>query len=142
VSEYSLFHRADLPDIICAVPKKLSPPAFIKNAPWLLGGIVEDSTLARSSFDHRAAESSVRYNGFYLFQLRVPLSRLSDQFGVEEGAVTDNRHARRDVEDELDRELEQTFPASDPLKITRSAPPRGSADADPALSQSGLSHPV
>jgi hypothetical protein len=29
---------------------------------------------------------------------------------------------RQDVEDELDRELEQTFPASDPPKITRSTP--------------------
>ena len=29
---------------------------------------------------------------------------------------------RQEVEDELDRELEQTFPASDPPKITRSTP--------------------
>ena len=29
---------------------------------------------------------------------------------------------RQEVEDELDLELEQTFPASDPPKITRSAP--------------------
>ena len=29
---------------------------------------------------------------------------------------------RQEVEDELDRELAQTFPASDPPKITRSSP--------------------
>jgi len=29
---------------------------------------------------------------------------------------------RKKIEDELDRELEQTFPASDAPKITRSAP--------------------
>ena len=30
---------------------------------------------------------------------------------------------RKDVENELDRELEQTFPASDALQITRDRPP-------------------
>lgn len=29
---------------------------------------------------------------------------------------------REAVEEELDRQLEQTFPASDPLKVTRSSP--------------------
>jgi hypothetical protein len=29
---------------------------------------------------------------------------------------------REKIEDELDRELEQTFPGSDPLNITRSIP--------------------
>ena len=32
------------------------------------------------------------------------------------------REQRERVEDELDRELEQTFPGSDPLKVTRSSP--------------------
>jgi hypothetical protein len=32
------------------------------------------------------------------------------------------RREREEVEDELDRQLEETFPASDPLKITRSRP--------------------
>lgn len=36
--------------------------------------------------------------------------------------LTREQRERKAVEDELDRELEQTFPASDPLKITRSAP--------------------
>jgi hypothetical protein len=29
---------------------------------------------------------------------------------------------RRELEEELDRQLEQTFPASDPPKVTRSVP--------------------
>lgn len=29
---------------------------------------------------------------------------------------------RQEIEDELDRQLEETFPASDPVKITRSRP--------------------
>ena len=32
------------------------------------------------------------------------------------------REQRERVEEELDRELEQTFPGSDPLKVTRSSP--------------------
>ena len=32
----------------------------------------------------------------------------------------------RELDEELDRQLEQTFPASDPPKITRPAPARGS----------------
>lgn len=35
---------------------------------------------------------------------------------------TREQRERKAVEDKLDRELEQTFPASDPPKITRSAP--------------------
>ena len=38
--------------------------------------------------------------------------------------------AREEVEAELDRQLEQTFPASDPPKITRS-PPRSQATPHP-----------
>ena len=36
--------------------------------------------------------------------------------------TTREQRERKAVEDELDRELEQTFPASDPPKITRSSP--------------------
>jgi hypothetical protein len=36
--------------------------------------------------------------------------------------TTREQRDRKAVEDKLDRELEQTFPASDPPKITRSSP--------------------
>ena len=63
------------------------------------------------------------------------------------------QRVRQKVEDELDRELEQTFPASDPPKITRSAPagqitPRPHADCGPLhddlptnLTDAGLNGP-
>ena len=35
---------------------------------------------------------------------------------------TPEERERQEIEDELDRQLEQTFPASDPPKITRSRP--------------------
>jgi hypothetical protein len=35
---------------------------------------------------------------------------------------TREERAKRELDDELDRQLEQTFPASDPPKVTRSTP--------------------
>ena len=35
---------------------------------------------------------------------------------------TRKEREKRELDDELDRQLEQTFPASDPLKVTRSSP--------------------
>jgi hypothetical protein len=40
----------------------------------------------------------------------------------KEAKEASRERARRKVELDLDRELEATFPASDPLKITRSPP--------------------
>jgi hypothetical protein len=37
-------------------------------------------------------------------------------------AETREERAKRELDEELDRQLEQTFPASDPPKVTRSAP--------------------
>ena len=41
---------------------------------------------------------------------------------MSEETLTRQQRERQVVEDELDRELEQTVPASDPPKITRSSP--------------------
>jgi hypothetical protein len=35
---------------------------------------------------------------------------------------TRKEREKRELDDELDRQLEQTFPASDPPKVTRSSP--------------------
>ena len=39
----------------------------------------------------------------------------------KEGETRKERE-KRELDDELDRQLEQTFPASDPPKVTRSSP--------------------
>jgi hypothetical protein len=41
---------------------------------------------------------------------------------MPEEKPTREQRERKAVEEELDRELEQTFPGSDPLKVTRSSP--------------------
>ena len=38
---------------------------------------------------------------------------------------TPEQREKRKLDEELDRQLEQTFPASDPPKITRNLPKRG-----------------
>jgi hypothetical protein len=38
-------------------------------------------------------------------------------------AETREERKKRELDDELDRQLDQTFPASDPPKVTRSTPP-------------------
>lgn len=53
--------------------------------------------------------------------------------GPGAGEAEQDEQARRDdLDNELDQELEQTFPASDPLTLTRARPPRkqrGKSDA-------------
>ena len=52
------------------------------------------------------------------------MARPKDETNVIAAKRTRLKTARRQLEIELDRELEGTFPASDPLKITRSKPDR------------------
>jgi hypothetical protein len=41
---------------------------------------------------------------------------------------TPEQRQKRQLDEELDRQLEQTFPASDPPKVTREPPPRPARD--------------
>ena len=41
---------------------------------------------------------------------------------MPEKRETREQSDKRELEDQLDRQLEETFPASDPLKVTRSSP--------------------
>ena len=66
---YNLFRRRDRAELICAVPEDTPVPAFIRGPPWELFGGVDDTGISSLTFNHDAAEASVRYNGFYLFQL-------------------------------------------------------------------------
>jgi hypothetical protein len=61
--------------------------------------------------------------------------------------VTDQREKQK-LDDELDRELEQTFPASDPPTVTRNAPgqritpsPHADDEQRPRKRGTGLSDP-
>jgi hypothetical protein len=66
---YNLFRHTDRAELICAVPEVQPVPAFITGQAWSFAGCVQGCANGWSGFNRRAAEESVHYNGFYLFQL-------------------------------------------------------------------------
>jgi hypothetical protein len=68
---YNLFRRKVSPDLACAVPEDHPVPSFI-NAGWEFVGRVGAMSRTACRFNHDAAEASVQFNGFYLFQLIKP----------------------------------------------------------------------
>src|SRR5688572_7032297 len=66
---YNLFRRADRDELICAVPEDRPVPSFITGPPWDFVGRASERIIGSLSFNHEAAEASVQWNGFYLFQL-------------------------------------------------------------------------
>jgi hypothetical protein len=69
VCNFNLFRHAERLELICAVPEIRPVPPFIAGPVWSFVGRVSDCTRISLGFKHRTAEASVRYNGFYLFQL-------------------------------------------------------------------------
>ncbi|MBM6581693.1 hypothetical protein ILT44_15960 [Microvirga sp. BT689] len=66
---YNLFCRADRDELVCAVPEDRAVPSFITGPTSDFVGQVKENVIGSLSFNHEAAEASVRWNGFYLFQL-------------------------------------------------------------------------
>jgi hypothetical protein len=61
-------------------------------------------------------------------------------FAMQKDKETRKQREKRRLDEELDRQLEQTFPASDPPKITRSGAatqPAGTPDTDDVGKGSG-----
>jgi hypothetical protein len=99
---YNLFRRADREALVCAVPEDSPVPAFIRGTSWEFGGRLEGTTIGSSQFDREAADISVRYNGFYLFQLvrasDLPLSLdRGCPRGTRDAAPARNQDAPRGV---------------------------------------------
>jgi hypothetical protein len=67
--DYNLFCRADRDELVCAVPEDRPVPSFITGPTWDFVGRVKENVIGSLSFNHEAAEASVQWNGFYLFQL-------------------------------------------------------------------------
>jgi hypothetical protein len=64
-----LFCRADRDELVCAVPEDRPVPSFITGPTWDFVGRVKENVIGSLSVNHEAAEASVHWNGFYLFQL-------------------------------------------------------------------------
>jgi hypothetical protein len=63
---YNVFRSTGPDGLSCAVPEERSVPSFVIGPHWQFDGRVEGPK-APLGFDDKAAETGVRFNGFYLF---------------------------------------------------------------------------
>lgn len=66
---YNLFRRSDKTDLICVVSEDRPVPPFIRGPLWEFVGRFGNVEAGATSFNSKAADASIQYNGFYLFQL-------------------------------------------------------------------------
>jgi hypothetical protein len=64
---YNLFRSKRLPEIICAVPEDRPVPGFIDAELWTFEQPLRPSDARPPCFHESAAQTGVRFNGFYLF---------------------------------------------------------------------------
>ena len=65
---YNLFQLKSVEGLCCAVPEACSVPAFLGGGRWTFGGKLDTGSGKPLDFDRRAADTAVRFNGYYLFQ--------------------------------------------------------------------------
>lgn len=65
---YNLFRLKSVDGLCCAVPEASTVPPFIGAGRWTFGGKLDGQSRQPLDFDDRAADTAVRFNGFYLFQ--------------------------------------------------------------------------
>ncbi|KQO72043.1 hypothetical protein ASF22_13440 [Methylobacterium sp. Leaf87] len=68
MQNYNVFCLRTVEGLCCAVPESRTVPHFLGGGHWSFGGKIADLGAAPIEFDDRAAETAVRFNGFYLFQ--------------------------------------------------------------------------
>lgn len=66
---YNLFRLKGDQGLCCAVPQSHVVPGFVTGGRWRFGGTVEEHSTGTPGFDGKSAATSVRFNGFYLFQV-------------------------------------------------------------------------
>ena len=78
---FNLFRRKRETDLVCAVPEDCPVPGFLDPSTWEYFGTLREPTTPLPGFNRRAAEASIRFNGFYLFEAGVtappPIARLA-----------------------------------------------------------------
>jgi hypothetical protein len=65
---YNLFRLKSIEGLCCAVPEACTVPTFLGGGRWTFEGKLGSEGGAPRDFDGRAADTAVRFNGFYLFQ--------------------------------------------------------------------------
>ena len=64
---YNLFRSTGPDGLSCAVPEARSVPPFVVGPHWRFEGRLDSPRAMPLGFDKRAADTGVRFNGFYLF---------------------------------------------------------------------------
>lgn len=65
---YNLFRLNEVEGLCCAVPESAAVPGFVGGGRWSFGGRLDETSARPLDFDDRAADTAIRFNGFYLFQ--------------------------------------------------------------------------
>ncbi|NEU13348.1 hypothetical protein G3T14_14585 [Methylobacterium sp. BTF04] len=68
MQNYNVFCLRTIAGLCCAVPESRIVPHFVGGGAWAFGYKLDGMGSAPLEFDDRAAETAVRFNGFYLFQ--------------------------------------------------------------------------
>jgi hypothetical protein len=127
MSTYNLFRGRERPELLCAAPEDAPVPAFITGPPWEFVGTVDDSSVSSMTFNHEAADVSVRFNGFYLFQLinasdlRLFVRGESEKDGAGETQAR-HGHSRRAIPSARDRSRVTMGGGFDTLRTPGSGP--------------------
>ncbi|KQP51302.1 hypothetical protein ASG40_19650 [Methylobacterium sp. Leaf399] len=68
MQSYNVFCLKSVRGLCCAVPETSAVPRFLKADRWTFDGKLDQAGRVPSGFDGQAAQTGVRFNGFYLFQ--------------------------------------------------------------------------
>lgn len=66
---YNLFKNKQRSEILCAVPEDHPIPGFLGPEQWTFDRPLRPLDMLPPGFHERAAQTGVRFNGFYLFQV-------------------------------------------------------------------------
>ena len=64
----NLFRHKLTSNLLCAVPEDYPVPGFLDASTWEFAGKMSERSTALPDFNDKAAQVSVRFNGFYLFE--------------------------------------------------------------------------
>lgn len=64
----NLFRHKLTSNLLCAVPEDYPVPGFLDASTWEFAGKMSERSTTLPDFNDKAAQASIRHNGFYLFE--------------------------------------------------------------------------
>ncbi|GEP07332.1 hypothetical protein [Methylobacterium oxalidis] len=69
MTAYNLFRHSEKDELICAIPEDAPVLGFVRAPRWIFAGRIDTARSNPPPFDRSAAQESIKYNGYYLFQM-------------------------------------------------------------------------